>query len=92
MSWLVSCGSTRVGRGRGEWARRSRRRGFGSGDLFDRERLEGLRDPGVVGQGPGPRAVDDSGGDAADPDRGVGQVDDGCWSGEGGERRRGRRR
>ena len=58
-------------------------------DLLDRERVNGLRDQGgVVGQRPVPEGGDDLVVDAADPDRRVGQVDDGVpgrvEGGEGG--------
>ena len=62
--------------------------------VFDGQRVGGLRDQGgVVGQGLAAERGDDLVVDAADPDRGVGQVDDRCagW-GPGRRARRGRRR
>jgi len=55
--------------------------------LVDREGVDGLRDEGgVVGQRSLPEGGDDLVVDAADPDRGVGQVDDRVSCGvQGGE-------
>ena len=55
--------------------------------LLDRERVDGLRDEGgVVGQRSVPEGGDDLVVDAADPDRRVGQVDDGVPRGvQGGQ-------